>query len=424
MSKRLFTSEHVSPGHPDKVCDQISDAIIDAHYDAYPSTSTRVAVETLAKGNRVVLAGEITSKLNLDYRELVKETLEDIGYIPEVSPVFNTSEFELETMFTGQSPDIDACVSKKEIGAGDQGIMFGYAVAEAPDLTGWAHYLARNIVSDLWTMKLANDSTGLHSICPDFKVQVTMDYSRPFPRVDTILASVSSTPETDLQSLKDAVERCIRNTVSEIEEQCSVDNLSDSDWVGSEILDASDYKVLVNPYGPFTVFGPVADAGLTGRKIVCDQYGGYAPVGGGAFSGKDLTKVDRTAAYMARYVAKNTLHLLNNKAKCFREDLAYCGPYRDCSVEVAYVIGCAAPVSVSVKLRDYCGKSTYITGEELSAVFGCDIYEMFKPEKMIDTLELFEVDYSEVAKFGHIGCDSSGVYKPWETLIASSEADR
>lgn len=423
-TKRLFTSEHVSPGHPDKVCDQISDAVLDAHYSENPSTSTRVAVETLVKGGKVVLAGEITSKTNIEYQKLVRSTLEDIGYIPEVSPVFNTKDFDLETLFTGQSPDIDACVSKKEIGAGDQGIMFGYAVNEAPDLTGWAHFIARNIVSELWKMKLANDSTGMHSICPDYKVQVTMDYSEKNPKVDTVLVSVSHTRDTDLGELKNSVERLVRNSISAIATISHVGHdLTGND---SELLDDSNYKVLVNPYGPFTVFGPFADSGLTGRKIVCDQYGGYAPVGGGAFSGKDLTKVDRTAAYMARYVAKNILNMF--KRGSLRLDDRLTGrlvrslgtterKYKDCSVEVAYIIGQAEPVSVSVNLRDNQGREYSLDNEIVSELFDEDIYEMFKPERIIDRLKLFAVDYSEVAKFGHIGEDTSHVRKPWEALI-------
>ncbi len=410
--KRLFTSEHVSPGHPDKVCDQMSDAILDAHYAENPSVSTRVAVETLVKGSKMVLAGEITSKANIEYDKLAKSVLEDIGYIPEVSPVFNTEDLDVEYLFTGQSPDIDACVSKEEIGAGDQGIMFGYAVNEAPDLTGWAHFIARNIVSDLWKLKRANDSTGLYSICPDYKVQVTMDYSGDKPKVDTVLVSVSHTPETDLDVLKEAVENSVRQTIAEIHTESEL-----SARLITNVLDDSDYRVLINPYGPFTVFGPVADSGLTGRKIVCDQYGGYAPVGGGAFSGKDLTKVDRTAAYMARYVAKNILAAANRKDGRLPELLNACGPFKDCSVEVAYIIGCAAPVSVCVKLRTVSGKELYDIGsDELSELFGEDIYEMFKPERIIDRLKLFTVDYSEVAKFGHIGVDTSGVRKPWEML--------
>ncbi len=408
--KRLFTSEHVSPGHPDKVCDQISDAVLDAHYSESPSTSTRVAVETLVKGGKVVLAGEITSKANIEYQKLVRSALEDIGYIPEVSPVFNTKDFDLETLFTGQSPDIDACVSKKEIGAGDQGIMFGYAVNEAPDLTGWAHFIARNLVSELWKMKLANDSTGMHSICPDYKVQVTIDYSEKNPKVDTVLVSVSHTRETDLGELKNSVERLVRNTISAI---ATVSHVS-HDLTGNELelLNDSDYKVLVNPYGPFTVFGPFADSGLTGRKIVCDQYGGYAPVGGGAFSGKDLTKVDRTAAYMARFVAKNIM----NKLVHGYLDSPLDNPY-DCSVEVAYIIGQAEPVSVNVTVKDKSGDTWLVPEETLEKVFDRPIYKLFKPVESIRYLHLEQVRYEDVAAFGHIGVDTQHIRKPWEQLI-------
>lgn len=419
-TKRLFTSEHVSPGHPDKICDQISDAILDAHYSENPSTDTRVAVETLVKGNTVVVAGEVKSESDLDYKKIVAGTLESIGYTKDVSEEFNSDGFDFIQLVSGQSPDIDTCVSKKETGAGDQGIMFGYAVNEAPDFTGWAHYIARNIVSEIWKLKQANDSTGMHSICPDYKVQVTMDYSAVFPKVDTVLVSVSHTPDTDMPVLTDALRSVVRATISEIEKESEKRWSSYDSCCASEKLDASDYKVLVNPYGPFTVFGPVADSGLTGRKIVCDQYGGYAPVGGGAFSGKDLTKVDRTAAYMARYVAKNILNLCRYRSDRLPDHLVgwldVFGPLKDCSVETAYIIGCAEPVSVNITLRTHNGKETFLDGETLSPIFGEDLYDMFKPDRIIERLKLFAVDYSEVAKFGHIGCDTIGVWKPWECL--------
>ena len=410
--KRLFTSEHIAPGHPDKVCDTISDSILDAHYSENPSVNTRVAVETLVKGGKVVLAGEVTSEAKINYRETVRRSLEEIGYIPEISPLFNTRDFELEELFTEQSPDIAACVSREEIGAGDQGIMFGYAVCEAPDYTGWAHYIARNIVSEIWKAKLANDSVQQWCICPDYKVQVTMDYSGDIPKVDTVLVSVSHTLETNFEDLKKYIYMIVRVTLDEIH--------AESVKICREIK-IDEYQILVNPYGPFTVFGPVADSGLTGRKIVCDQYGGYAPVGGGAFSGKDLTKVDRTAAYMARFVAKNLLNRLASysdqlpNVKSILTRLR--GPVRDCSVEVAYIIGCAKPVSVTVKLSSVSGKTVYLTDKQVSKLIGMDVYEAFKPEAIIEFLKLFAVDYSEVAKFGHIGLDTTGIRKPWEQLV-------
>lgn len=414
--KKLFTSEHISPGHPDKVADQISDHILDLHYagateDCEPVElhrervmdnvlSTRVAVETLVKGNTVVLAGEVTSRTKIDYKKAVAEQLEKIGYTKDISPVFNSDGFDFIQLISRQSPDIDACVSRDEIGAGDQGIMFGYAVNEAPDYTGWCHYIARMIVCDLWKMKLANDKTGLKSICPDYKTQVTIDYGCDTPKLETILVSCSHTPETTVKQLKESVERCVRHT---IEEQNNWDSWN---------IDVSDYKVLVNPYGPFTIFGPVADSGLTGRKIVCDQYGGYAPVGGGAFSGKDLTKVDRTAAYMARFVAKNIMHgLVNGYVGSPLDD-----PY-DCSVEVAYIIGQAEPVSVTVTVRDKSGDTWVVPEEDLEKLFDKPIYKLFKPAESIKYLSLEQVNYADVAAFGHIGIDSLGTFKPWEHLI-------
>lgn len=414
--KRLFTSEHISPGHPDKVADQISDHILDLHYAGAIEgcepvelhrdrvmdnvLATRVAVETLVKGNTVVLAGEVTSGTKIDYKKAVAEQLEKIGYTKDISPVFNSDGFDFVQLISRQSPDIDACVSRDEIGAGDQGIMFGYAVNEAPDYTGWCHYVARMIVCDLWKMKLANDKTGLKSICPDYKTQVTIDYGQEVPKLETVLVSCSHTPETTVEQLKESVERCVRHT---IEEQ--------SDW-DSWDLDVSDYKVLVNPYGPFTIFGPVADSGLTGRKIVCDQYGGYAPVGGGAFSGKDLTKVDRTAAYMARFVAKNIMHgLVNGYVGGPLDD-----PH-DCSVEVAYIIGQAEPVSVTVTVRDKSGDTWVVPEKDMEELFGKPVYKLFKPAESIKYLGLEQVNYADVAAFGHIGVDTVNTFKPWEQLI-------
>lgn len=407
-SRKLFTSEHVAPGHPDKVCDCISDSILDYHYSHAPKLTTRVAVETLAKDGKVVLAGEITSPVVVDYPRLVQDTLKELGYIPEVSPKFNSNDVDVQMILTEQSPDIAACVDRSEIGAGDQGIMFGYAVSEAPDLTGWAHYISRQLVAELWQAKQANDSTGQYSICPDYKVQVTMDYSGEMPSVDTVLVSVSHTHETNFEDLKRYVTKLVQVTLEEIH--------SDSVKIGREISIES-YQLMVNPYGPFTVFGPVADSGLTGRKIVCDQYGGYAPVGGGAFSGKDLTKVDRTAAYMARYVAKNILTACNCNSSLVPEELTEKGLFRDCSVEVAYVIGQAEPVSIQAVLRTEEGKSIQVDSEVISELLGESAYQAFKPESIIDRLKLFTVDFSEVAKFGHIGVDSMSIRKPWEALI-------
>lgn len=414
--KRLFTSEHVSPGHPDKVCDQISDHILDLHYAGAIEgcepvevhrervmenvLATRVAVESLAKGNTVVLAGEVTSKTQLDYKKAVSEKLKQIGYTPDISPEFNYDNFDFIQIISKQSPDIDACVSRDEVGAGDQGIMFGYAVNEAPDYTGWCHYIARMIVSEIWKMKLANDSTGMKSICPDYKTQVTIDYGPEVPKLETILVSCSHTIETPVERLKEAIERKVRMTI----EQYS--------GIESWNLDVSDYKVLVNPYGPFTIFGPVADSGLTGRKIVCDQYGGYAPVGGGAFSGKDLTKVDRTAAYMARFVAKN---IMNGLVRGYVSS-PFDDPY-DCSVETAYIIGQAEPVSVTVTVRDKSGDTWVVPEEDLEKLFDIPIYKLFKPTESIRYLSLEQVRYSDVAAFGHIGVDTVGTFKPWEQII-------
>lgn len=409
MTKRLFTSEHVSPGHPDKICDQISDSILDYHYSKSPNTSTRVACETLVKDNTVVIAGEVTSQDRvITYRPIVSDVLDDLGYVSKVSPKFCSSNYLLKQLIGEQSQDIAACVDQQEVGAGDQGIMFGYAVCEAPDYTGWCHYIARNLVSELWQIKKMDDANNQTCLCPDYKVQVTIEYTEKTPVLKTVLLSASHTADTDPLDFRRAMESLVKSIISSLHEE--------ENWA----VDISDYEVLINPYGPFTVFGPIADSGLTGRKIVCDQYGGYAPVGGGAFSGKDLTKVDRTAAYMARFVAKNFLH----KYRKIQDSANTVLPY-DCSVEVAYIIGQAEPVSVNVEVEYTNGNRKVIDPNYvMEVIFGSDIqpegktlYELFKPENIIKNLDLFNVDYSEVSKFGHMGTDTSHTNKPWELII-------
>lgn len=421
--QKLFTSEHVSPGHPDKICDQISDWLLDKHYELAVRglgehadresvlnkiINTRVAIEAMVKAGvrlrpSVVIAGEVTSDAEVMYLSEISKLVEKIGYTEDISEEFNSDNLNLIKLITEQSPDIDSCVSSgtiDEIGAGDQGIMFGYAVNEAPDYTGWCHYIARMIVSEIWKMKNANDTNGLKSICPDYKVQVTIDYAPAVPKLKTVLVSCSHTKETDVKRLRYALKGLIKDTLEYFHDK--------ENWK----LDISDYELLINPYGPFTIFGPVADSGLTGRKIVCDQYGGYAPVGGGAFSGKDLTKVDRTAAYMARFVAKNIMSKLVNGDMGSPLD----NPY-DCSVEVAYIIGRAEPVSVTVTVKDESGDTWVVPEDELEKVFGMPVYKLFKPFETIKYLNLEKVRYSDIAAFGHIGVDTYNIHKPWEQLI-------
>ena len=410
MITRLFTSEHVSPGHPDKICDQISDSILDYHYKLSPKTSTRVACEAMVKDDHVIVAGEITSPDRvITYRPIVSDVLEDLGYVSKVSPKFCDSNYQLTQLISRQSQDIASCVDDNtELGAGDQGIMFGYAVCEAPDYTGWCHYIARNIVSEIWKIKRLDDLVGEPCICPDYKVQVTMEYTSSKPVLKTVLVSASHIKEKDPDEFRAAMKYLVDNIITRLADEQSWD------------IDISDYDILINPYGPFTIFGPIADSGLTGRKIVCDQYGGYAPVGGGAFSGKDLTKVDRTAAYMARFIAKNFLHRyrkIQSSAKTVKP--------HDCSVEVAYIIGQAMPVSVNVTVEYEDGRRRSIDPSYvMDTVFsdgvtpeGKTLYDIFKPENIIKNLNLFDVDYSEVSKFGHIGQDTSHTVKPWEVLI-------
>jgi S-adenosylmethionine synthetase len=360
----FFTSESVSEGHPDKVADQISDSILDAILAQDPAA--RVAAETLCNTGLVVLAGEITTTANVDYIKVARETLREIGY--------DNTDFGIDhrgcavlVAYDKQSPDIAQGVNNAEDdpldqGAGDQGLMFGYAVDETPELMPMPIYLSHRLVER--QSQLRRDGR-LDWLRPDAKSQVTLRYVNGRPdSIDTVVLSTQHSPEIELDKLREAV-------IEEI-----IKPVLPKELIKGEI------KYLVNPTGRFVIGGPQGDCGLTGRKIIVDTYGGAAPHGGGAFSGKDPSKVDRSAAYAARYVAKNVVAA---------------GLASKCLVQVSYAIGVAKPTSVMV--------STYGTGkisdEEISRL----VSEHFdlRPKGIVKMLDLLRPIYRKTAAYGHFG---------------------
>ncbi len=377
MMKRIFTSESVTEGHPDKVCDQISDGVLDALLAQDPMA--RVACETLAATGMVLVTGQITCDCYVDIAQVARRTLLNIGYdSPEAG--FNGNTCAVLTAIDEQSKDIamgvDAAYDDKSTGAGDQGMMFGFACDETKELMpapiGYAHNLTRAL------SELRKDGT-LPWLRPDGKSQVSVQYDdegNP-ERIDTVVVSTQHAEEIDIHTLREAVvETVIRPNLPK------------------RLLDA-DTRFLVNPTGRFVLGGPAADTGLTGRKIIVDTYGGYAAHGGGAFSGKDPTKVDRSAAYMARYVAKN---------------IVAAGLARKCQIELAYAIGVAKPVSVLV--------DTYGTGRISDEALSGLVARCFdlRPAAIIERLDLRRPIYQQTAAYGHFG--RSDLDLPWEKTDA------
>ena len=352
----LFTSESVTEGHPDKIADNISDAILDAILTQDPTA--RVACETLVTTGLAVVAGEITTTASVNYKQIIRDTIHEIGY-NDASYGYDANTCSVVDAIGTQSPDIAQGVDTG--GAGDQGLMFGFACNETPELMPMPIQLAHNLTRKL--SEVRRDGT-IPYLRPDGKSQVSVEYrdGRPF-RVEAVVIS-TQTADVDIETIrKDVMEHVIGSTIP------------------SDLLDENT-KYHINPTGRFVVGGPMGDAGVTGRKIIVDTYGGYAPHGGGAFSGKDPTKVDRSAAYMARYIAKNVVAA---------------GLAEKCTVQLAYAIGVADPVSVLV--------DTHGTGKVDETKLSDAVRKHFAltPKGIIDMLDLRRPIFKQTARFGHFG---------------------
>ena len=364
MNEFFFTSESVSEGHPDKVADQISDAILDAILAQ--DKHSRVAAETLCNTGLVVLAGEITTSANVDYIQVARDTIKRIGY--------DNTEYGIDykgcavlVAYDKQSPDIAQGVNKAyddnlDQGAGDQGLMFGYACDETPSLMPLPIYLSHRLVE---RQAMLRKDGRLPWARPDAKSQVTIRYVDGKPdSIDTVVLSTQHSPDISLEDLREA-------TIEEIIKP-----------VLPKELIKGDIKYLVNPTGRFVVGGPQGDCGLTGRKIIVDTYGGAAPHGGGAFSGKDPSKVDRSAAYACRYVAKN---------------IVAAGLARQCQIQVAYAIGVAHPMNVTVYTE-----GTGVIPDERIAEIVREVFDL-RPKGIIQMLDLLRPIYEKTAAYGHFG---------------------
>ena len=377
MVKRwLFTSESVTEGHPDKVCDQISDAVLDDFLRQDPDS--RVAVESMTTTGIVFVAGEVTSKGRVDVQKIVRDTIREIGYDrPEYG--FDCDSCSVLAALHEQSPDISMGVtatSNKEQGAGDQGLMFGFATNETPELMPLPITMAHQI-----SMKLAQvrKKKELDWVRPDGKSQVSVVYEEGVPkRIDTVVVSTQHSPDISMSQLREEVMNKVIKPVC-------------GSWIDIKT------KFLVNPTGRFVIGGPPGDTGLTGRKIIADTYGGMGRHGGGAFSGKDPSKVDRSACYMARYVAKNVVAA---------------GLADRCEVQVAYAIGVAEPVSVMV--------DTFGTGKASEEEIEAKIRKVFdmRPAGIIKTLDLKRPVYRKTAAYGHFGRNDPGF--TWEKTDKAS----
>lgn len=364
MYSKLFTSESVGAGHPDKICDQISDTVLDEVLKQDPNA--RVAIECMASNRLIIIGGELTTKAYVDVVKCAWSVLQVLGY--------DENDFTIISNVNSQSPDINQGVDKKDgqIGAGDQGLMFGYAVNETPELMplpiSMAHALAKR------AEKLRREGKFKFAKS-DLKTQVTIDYSNNKPQINTILMSVQHEASYDEKSFKKFIKEEIM------------------DEVAKEYKLNTDFRVFINPTGKFVIGGPIGDTGLTGRKIIVDTYGGKGRHGGGAFSGKDYTKVDRSAAYAARWVAKN---------------IVAAGLATEVEVQLAYAIGVAQPVSIAIETFNTATVEVDKIEKAINKVFD------LSPQGIINALELKKPIYKQTATYGHFG--RTDLDLPWERL--------
>ncbi|WP_294365167.1 methionine adenosyltransferase [uncultured Ruminococcus sp.] len=377
MAKTLFTSESVTEGHPDKICDQISDAVLDAILEQDPKA--RVACETTTATGMVLCMGEISTTAKVDIPQIARDVIVDIGY-DRAKYGFDGMTCSVLLAMNKQSPDIAMGVNdaietrgseERETGAGDQGMMFGYACDETKELMPLAISLSHKLCMKLAALR---KSKTLQYLRPDGKAQVTVEYDGDQPvRIDTVVISTQHAPDVSLETIRRDMMTYVVDAV-----------------LPKELLDENT-KYFINPTGRFVVGGPQGDSGLTGRKIIVDTYGGYARHGGGAFSGKDPTKVDRSGAYAARYIAKN---------------IVAAGLAKRCEVQLAYAIGVAKPVSVRV--------DTFGTGTVSEEVLAAVVPQVFAltPDGMIQMLDLRKPQYRKLAAYGHMGREDLGV--AWE----------